>query len=206
LNGLEAQLRLQIKVWGTIKVEKNNPILIMDRWEPVDPAAKVEVWQGSLEVGNIDGKKGFILNSTDGKKYALRNSFSFPEESLQIPPESPGAILTIEGVLQSETMDGLPVILEAMMDTGRAPGDLVPQSTKMNDVMPPPSNLAELISGQVNITRARLVYLSMHFAGGLLPADHPARILQPLWEFSGTLQDGRNVSLFVQAVDEKYLE
>jgi hypothetical protein len=66
--------------------------------------------------------------------------------------------------------------------------------------------MPDLISGQVNITRARLVYLSMQFAGGFLPFDHPARTLQPLWEFSGTLEDGRNISLFVQAVKDEYLK
>jgi hypothetical protein len=205
LTGLENHLHMQVRVWGTFQIENNNPAINVERWELVAPAEKVEVWQGSLEVGNVSSKKAFILSTADGTKYVLKSSLNYPPEALQVPPASPEGTITIEGVLLSEKMDGFAIIREVMMDNGRALGDLQPQSTQMMDIMPP-AEITELISGQVNISQARLVYLSMQFAGGSLPADHPARTLQPLWEFSGTLQDGRKVSLFVQAVEDAYLK
>jgi hypothetical protein len=135
----------------------------------------------------------------------LKSSLRLPPEAFEDSSQFAGGLNTIEGVLLPEKLGGYPVIRDVMSMNGRPQGDTQPQSTQMMEIGPD-EGVLDLVSGQVNITNARLVYLLMDFAGGNLPEDHPARTLQPLWEFSGSLQDGRTVSLFVQAVDDKYLK
>jgi hypothetical protein len=153
----------------------------------------------------VDGKNAFVLTALDGTKYIMKSSFRLPPQAFENNDQFAGGLNTIEGVLLPEKLGGYPVIRDVMSMKGRPEGDTQPQSTQMMEIGPDESVL-DLVSGQVNITSARLVYLLMDYASGHLPEDHPARTLQPLWEFSGTLQDGRTVSLFVQAVEEKYLK
>ncbi len=204
LTGLENQLHMMVRLWGTYRQAKNSPEIIVDRYERVDPAEKIGVWQGSIEANSIDGKNAFVLTTLDGTKYILRSSLRLPPQAFENNDQNAGGLNTVEGVLLPEKMGGYPVIRDVMNMNGRPQGDIQPQSTQMMEIGPDES-VVDLISGQVNINNARLVYLLMDFAGGHLPEDHPARVLQPLWEFSGSLQDGRSVSLFVQAVDEKYI-
>jgi hypothetical protein len=205
LGGLESQLHMMVRLWGTYQQAYNKSIIVVDRYERVDPSEKIGVWQGSVEARSVNGKNAFVLTALDGTKYIMKTSLNFPPQAFENTEQFAGSLNTIEGVLLPDKIGGYPVIRDVMSMNGRPEGDTQPQSTQMMEYGPDESVL-DLISGQVNITSARLVYLMMDFASGHLPEDHPARTIQPLWEFSGTLQDGRIISLFVQAVDGKYLK
>jgi hypothetical protein len=205
LAGMESNLHMMVRIWGTYQLERTNPVIIVDRYERVNPAEKIAVWQGKVEGGSVAGKNAYVLTTADGTKYILQTSLHLPPEAFADQSRNPTDLTTVEGVLLSDKLDGYPIIRDVMTMNGRLQGDTQPQSTQMMEIGPDES-ITDMISGQVNITGARLVYLSMDFASGHLPENHPARTLQPLWEFSGKLQDGRTVSLFVQAVEEKYLK
>ena len=205
LAGLESQLHMMVRLWGTYQLEGNNPVIMVDRYERVDPVEKIGVWQGSIEAHSVEGKNAFVLTSLDGTKYILKSSLNLPPQAFENYDQNAGGLNTVEGVLLPEKMGGYNLIRDVMSMNGRPEGDTQPQSTQMMEIGPDES-VVDLVSGQVTITSAQLVYLSMDFAGGHLPEDHPSRTLQPLWEFSGTIQDGRQVSLFVQAVDPCYLK
>ncbi len=138
-------------------------------------------------------------------QYILKNSLHYPPAAFDEPMYDPNEISSVEGVLQKETWNGKTLIRETFIRNGQSSEGIDLESTQMAEIMPS-QEISEMISGQVKITNVRLSYLSMQFASNLLPEDHPARILQPLWEFSGSLEDGRKVSLFVQAVEDKYLK
>ncbi len=165
LTELDTHLHTMIRVWGTYQVENNQPVIMVDRWERVDPAEKVSIWQGSLEARDVNGKNAYILTTQDGQKYILKASMSYPPEAFENPIPAVNGAITVEGVLLAETINGYPVIRDVMMDNSRPVGDLKIQSTQMMDIMNSPG-ISELISGQVKITQSRLVYLSLSFAGG----------------------------------------
>ena len=120
LAGLETILRLQIRVWGTVQLENGNPVIMVDHWEKVENIGKIEVWQGSLEIGDISGHKGLILTALDGKKYVLQKSLDIPPDVLQVPPASSTGVITVEGVLLPETvLMGFAVISDSMIDNSQ---------------------------------------------------------------------------------------
>ncbi|NLF50952.1 MAG: hypothetical protein GX577_07430 [Leptolinea sp.] len=205
LSGLESHLRMMIRLWGTYGMEGGNPVIKVDRWERVDPTEKVSQWIGTIDAFQVDSKNAYVLTINDGTQFILKNSMNNPPEAFTHPPTSPDGQFYVEGVLLKEKIQGYPVIREIQFSGGQPDQTQEFQSTRLMEVGPL-EGVSDLVSGQVNITGARLVYFSMDFGARIDDEDHPTRILQPLWEFSGTLEDGRKLSLFVQAVEEQYLK
>jgi hypothetical protein len=82
------------------------------------------------------------------------------------------------------------------------PGD---QFTAHFEAASQPS-LADLIQGSAKVEKVSLVYLTTGFEDAPLTQNDLSRYIQPLWSFSGHLEDGREFNIFVQAVQDEYLK
>jgi hypothetical protein len=121
-----------------------------------------------------------------------------------------GQRIIIEGVLEQETYEGLPIIQEMASSLAMGVTDLSEYEIYAGKVYDEPElqTLSD-VDSSILIDSVELVYFAFdlsHGGGGLPLSESPARFIQPVWKFSGVLADGRFVDILVQAVTDDYLQ
>jgi hypothetical protein len=198
-----------VRVWGVYS-EDSGPSIKVERIEQAYPGQKIQAWLGTAEVKTVAGRKVILFTAQDGAQFVYQYSIEVPEKSV-MSSYPPGKQIVVEGVLEGDrTFGGYP-ILRVMMES------LEPNRKDLNGyvinskeipVFTPPTAPGDLIKGQVNVDKVELVYYAADLSHGWPPppAGDPARSVQPLWSFSGRLEDGRTFEVLVQAVADEYLK
>lgn len=209
LQELDSLNQLHIRVWGTYTTDKGEPAIELQRFEKAYPEETIRAWLGHQEVIELGGRPVLQFTDINGQQYILAKSLNMPEELIEDPFD--GTQCIIEGVIAQETYEGLPMITEFSGQIAVGASDLSNYTIKSGLVYEEteqPDLLSNQTANSINIDTVELVYYAydLSHGGGGLPLDEsPARFVQPVWRFSGTLSDGRLVEVLVQAVTDEYL-
>jgi hypothetical protein len=210
LQALDGLHQLHLRVWGTYtQTEEGLPAIDLLRYEKAYPKETIQAWLGDRAVVDLGGRKVMLFTDTAGQQYVLFRSLTTPEE---VPEDFfEGSRIILEGALTQETYAGLPVIREMGSRPAAGITDLDDYDIQAGEIYEQPAYndpITDNKAGGINIGTAELAYFAydLSHGGGGLPLDEsPARFVQPVWQFSGTLRDGRLVEVLVQAVTDEYL-
>ena len=207
-SGIEQYHNLHVRVWGKYVEERGAPTILVEWYERADPEEQIQAWLGTARLVTLSRRKVYLFTSRDGKQYVLQSSLDTPEPLLESSPLGrPGDQILVEGKVSSKTFDGYPVIKNLMGKIAPDMQDLAGyqiQSALPNVVHKPAPT--DLIQGQAVVDKVELVYYTPDWRGADVSADQPSRYVQPLWSFSGHLDDGRNFEVLLQAVQDQYLK
>ena len=211
LNGIESQQNLPIRIWGTVKgVREGIIVLLLDRYEAVYPDIQLAAYQGQQEVVTLEGRQVILLTTSSGTNYVLESSTKIPEEYI-LDSLLPGETVEIEGYVQPGTQYGGYQILVDI--SGETPGDGIVSSAIPFDgeMMPGNQMAAEIMAGQVQIESVELAYAAISLerctpASQLYPELDEWLVVQPVWIFKGSFEDGRLMEIQVQALPDEYLK
>ena len=213
-QGLEALIKLHVKVWGAFQIVNGSATLQVERYEKAYPDEKVQAWLGHEKVDTLNGRKVLLFTDSTGKQYVLSMSLMMPEQFVE--DGFRGEQFIVEGLLSQETYAGYPIITE--FEESIAPGrtdlsgyqlhstQVLVESGYPAETPAPPLQQSSVTS--VVIDKVELAYFAYDFShgGGSDLDTSPARFVQPVWRFSGKLNDGRSVEVLVQAVVDAYLK
>ncbi len=208
VRGIERYHNLHVRVWGKYVQERGEPAILVERYEQADPEERIQAWLGTARLITLEECKVHLFTSREGKQYVLQSSLDMPEPLLEPSPLGrPGDQILIEGKLSGKTFGGYPVIKDLM---GRvAPGMRDLTGYQIQSALPDivyKSTPADLIRGRAVVDKVELVYYTPDWQGANVPADQAGRYVQPLWSFSGYLEDGVTFEVLVQAVRDEYLK
>jgi hypothetical protein len=212
LQGLESLNKLHVKVWGTFQMLGEQPAIQVERYEKAYADETYGAWLGHEKVVTLEGRQVMLFTDISGKQYvferSIENSPSVLEDGFN------GEQFVVEGTLSQETFAGYPMILEYSASIAPGRTDLSGYQFQGNKVFEdheegatPQPPLAQDSVKNVVIDQAELVYFAYDFShgGGFDVNTSPMRYVQPVWRFSGKLNDGRLVQVLVQAVTDQYL-
>jgi hypothetical protein len=211
LTPLESLIMLHLRVSGTFTVmEDGSPAIQLQSVEKAYPDEKVEAWLGTQQLIELGGRPVMqFTDSISGEQYILSRSLTMPVEFLT--DGFNGGQFIIEGVLSQDTYEGLPMITEFAGTIAVGVTDLddyVIYTNQIFDEPEMPATFSEQVTNNINIDSVELAYFYYDLTqggGGLPISESPIRFVQPVWQFSGTLSDGRLVKIVVQAVTDEYL-
>jgi hypothetical protein len=201
-----------VRIWGQVdryEPETSTVVIDVNKFEPVYPGLQIQQWAGTEEIANIEGRDVILFTTTDGQIYVTSSSLMWPAKDMLIG--LPGDLIGIEGyVLPDQLYGGYAIIKEL---GGEVPPDNVIQSaqpTIIDATMMGGDNQEQYLVGQVIIEKIELAYKSISmqrctsdFAN--YPDADQFLIVQPVWVFTGTFEDGRQFQLQVQALPDEYL-
>jgi hypothetical protein len=199
-EGIEQYQQLPVKVWGTYQLKGAEIIITVDRYEPVWPDVRIDAWFGQVTEQTLEGKNVFILTDDSGKQWVLKSTTHGMQNLAGFGWDS-GQKVIAEGYASptGETFGGLPLLVDlgmSMNDKGLTKENY--QSTRET----PPPNLRQpqqpALSGTATVDKVELVYFANEFQNGM-PQESGPRKLQPLWRFSGRLEDGSAFEVLVPA-------
>jgi hypothetical protein len=209
LEDLETLNQLHTRVWGTYTQNENGqPAIQMERFEKAYPEETIQAWLGHEDVVELGGREVLRFTDVNGAQYIIDNSFFVDPQILYEMYN--GQRIIIEGVLEQETYEGLPIIQEMASSLAMGVTDLSEYEIYAGKVYDEPElqTLSD-VDSSILIDSVELVYFAFdlsHGGGGLPLSESPARFIQPVWKFSGVLADGRFVDILVQAVTDDYLQ
>jgi hypothetical protein len=212
LQGLDSLIRLHVKLWGTFQVGDQIPTIQVERYEKAYPDEIYKAWLGHEKVVTLAGRQVMLFTDINGKQYVFERSIENSPVGLE--DGFRGEQFVVEGTLSHETYAGYPMILESSASIAPGRTDLIGYVVQGNRVgedyengSTPQPPLAQDSVKNVVIDQAELVYFAYDFShgGGYDLNTSPMRYVQPVWRFSGKLDDGRLVQVLVQAVTDEYL-
>ncbi len=212
LQGLESLIELHVKIWGTFQMVGDLPTIQVERYEKAYPDEIYQAWIGRQAVVTLDGRKALLFTDISGKQYVFERSLE--NSPVDLEDGYRGEQFVVEGTLSHETFAGYPMIVESMsfIAPGRTGlnGYQVQGNKVMEDHEGGTQNQPPLLQDSVKevvIDRVELVYFAydLSHGGGYDLNTSPMRYVQPVWRFSGKLDDGRLVQVLVQAVTDEYL-
>lgn len=209
LEDLETLNNLHLRVWGTYtQVENNQPAIQLDPFEKAYPEETIQAWLGHEDVVELGGRKVLKFTDVNGAQYIIDSSLFVDPQILYEMYN--GQRIIIEGVLEQEPYEGLPIIQEIGSRLAVGLTDLNGYEIYAGKVYDEPeSQTLSNVDSSILIDSVELVYFAFdlnHGGGGAPLSESPARFIQPVWRFSGTLADGRLVDILVQAVMDDYLQ
>ncbi|MBE3144691.1 MAG: hypothetical protein IMZ61_12340 [Planctomycetes bacterium] len=213
LPGLESLIKLHVKIWGTFQMVNEVPTIQVERYEKAYPNELYRAWLGHEKVVTLEGRKVLLFTDISGKQYVFGRSIQ--NSPVDLEDGYRGKQFVVEGTLSHETFAGYPMILESMSHIAPGRTDLSGYQVQGNKVIirgykggsTPQPPLAQDSVKDVVIDQVELVYFAYDFShgGGIDLNTSPMRYVQPVWRFSGKLDDGRLVQILVQAVTDEYL-
>lgn len=212
LQGLESLIMLHVKIWGTFQVVDEVPTIQVERYEKAYPDEIYRAWLGREKVVTLAGRKALLFTDISGMQYVFERSIE--NSPVDLEDGYRGEQFVVEGTLSHETFAGYPMILESMSFIAPGRTDLSGYQVQGNKVTEdyeggstPQPPLAQDSVKDVVIDQVELVYFAYDFShgGGIDLNTSPMRFVQPVWRFSGKLDDGRLVDVLVQAVTDEYL-
>ncbi len=216
LQGIEAYQTLPVRLWGTVtsQLPTGQPVVNVERYEPVYPGMKIEAWIGTWEVASLEGKNVVLFTSEDGSQFILSSSLEFdPDEFVGYPStpdtaeggSSPGSRVLLEGVrLPNKTFAGYPLIEERSAGMAEEGITLENYEITSDDVWI--NEQAAPLGGKLTIERVELAYRANDMRFGPYDPSSGPLYVQPVWSFYGHYEDGREIQLQVQALRDEYLK
>jgi hypothetical protein len=204
LAGIEAYHQLPVKIWGSITdLNQGNPIVTVERYEPVYPNLKGQAWMGTLELVSSGGKPVLLFTDQSGSKYVLNTSL---ESEAKTPTADVPFI--VEGVVYpDQTYEGYPVLHDFMMFEAQGIENLdnyEPQSISPNTMEESSIRNGE---GTLTIERIELAYYTSDLRwGGNPDSSTPLVYAQPVWCFYGHYENGPEFEIIIQALSDEYLK
>ena len=209
LAGIEKYNFLPVRVWGTVSGSGSdgNPLLTIERYEPLYPGLEAQSWVGKQEISTVQGKSVLLFTSEDGRVYVKNESLQPGFDAANWPPGE-GRIFVQGFVLPGKDWGGYPVIdmprsvitidnntqsleeLQKLYFGGNQP-----------DVLPDEG--APVIPTGAKIEKIELVYLAKDLSG--VPELTDPIYMQPAWSFRGHYSDGTPFEIYVQALTDTYL-
>ena len=205
---------LPLTVWGQVTGfdSEGLPIVEVERFEETYPGLRVQAWLGTWQVVNLEGAQVVLFTTQDGASYVLGRSIDYGPESVI---GRPGERVIIEGLsIPGKSFGGYSIIYEL---GGSMAGDLndlsgyVITSNQPRTMEPPPGMTGEeLFQGVATVEQVELIYAaaSLQNCGDLEmrdPQQAPWLYVQPVWRFTGHLEDGRIFEIQIQALTDQYL-
>jgi hypothetical protein len=212
LQGLESLNKLHVKVWGTFQMVDELPTIQVERYEKAYQDEIYKAWLGHEKVVTLAGRQVMLFTDISGKQYVFE--YSIENSPVGLEDGFRGEQFIVEGTLSHETFAGYPMILEFSASIAPGRTDLSGYQFQGNQVVEdyeggatPQPPLAQNSVKDVVIDQVELVYFAYDFShgGGIDLNTSPMRFVQPVWRFSGKLDDGRLVDVLVQAVTDEYL-
>lgn len=215
-EGLEQYNNMPIRVWGKVTsfTPDGWPVIEVERFEEIYLGLRFQAWLGTWEPVTLEGQEVLLFTTLEGQQYVLSGSIHYDAEKDAIG--LPGDRVVIEGLaIPGNNFDGYPVIdefgggiandmndLSGYQITAGEPG--VWDETDSNPVQ------ADQLQGVIKIDKVDLVYAaaSLQKCGNNRESDPekaPWLIVQPIWRFSGNLEDGRTFEVQIQALPDEYL-
>ena len=216
MQGIEAYNTLPVRVWGTVtsQLETGQPVVNVERYEPVHPGLKVEAWIGTWEVANLEGKDVILFTSEDGSQFILAGSLGFdPDEFVGYPGSqaisgggsAPGSRVLLEGVVfPSKTFAGYPLVEERSAGMAEEGMTLEGYAITSDDVWV--NEQAAPQGGRLIIEQVELAYRANDMRFGPYDPSSGPLYVQPVWSFYGHYEDGREIQFQVQALRDEYLK
>lgn len=215
LEGLTGLQNLPVIISGSVDRlnERGLPVVNVERLEPAYPGMQISAFQGQQVAVAIDGKDVLLLETASGEQYVVDHSILLGAEAVRVG--LPGDVVVHEGfVIPGKTFGGYPVLNDlagGVADSADLSAYQI-QSTRIGiwDESGGAVNLAASLSGEASIENAELVYAAVSL-GRCSPdfLEYPGSdqwlLVQPVWRFLGTFNDGRTFEILVQALPEEYL-
>jgi len=210
LAGIEKYNRQPVRIWGKVSGldPYNIPLITVERYEPLYPGLKSQIWIGKEEVAIIQGKKVLLFTTEDGQAYVLSESFLARFDPANVQPLS-DRFVGQGMLLPGEEWGGYPVVeLNQRMfgGVGEINLDDLPKEFSSNEPRVVPAEAVPPVTPQgATIEKIELVYLAKDLRG-LSGSDLPAQVyIQPAWSFSGHYADGTAFEIYVQALTDDRL-
>jgi len=216
IEGLDLYNNLPIRVWGKVTsfTPDGWPVIEVERFEEIYPGLHFQAWLGTWVTVTLEGQDVLLFTTLEDQQYVLSGSFQYGAENSAIG--LPGDKVVIEGLaIPGNNFGGYPVIDEFGGGIANDINDLSGYQITANepgvweDTTPKPVQ-ADQLQGTVTIEKIELVYAaaSLQKCGGNResdPALAPWLIVQPIWRFSGHLEDGRTFEVQIQALPDEFL-
>ena len=180
-----------MRVWGRYTVERDQPLIQVERYETAYPDQRVQAWLGTVEIATVEGREMALFQSREGERYVLASSLRHPDLDWYRQAIGSHQVLH-EGVVRPETLGGYPVIEELSSRWG---GD-VDRMTGLEDYQQVTGAPVQVVRpeesplpGQAFVEQVELVYYAVRavdivYASGP-PPDPSLRVVQPVWRFAG---------------------
>jgi hypothetical protein len=196
---------LPIRVWGVIgDTAARIPVLDVERYEPVYPALAFQAWPGTWENVTLDGQDVILFTTQDGQKYVLSHSIDIdPDSGVGVP----GDAIIVEGYAPpDQTFGGYPVIVESGMRMSQGTDD--PNNPLLLSATPPvfQERSPQAETGTATVDKIELVYYTQDMRFYVPGSQTPPIYIQPVWSFTGQMEDGTRFQFLVQALSNDYLK
>ena len=178
------------------------PTIQVERYEKAYPEEIYRAWLGHEKVVTLAGQKVMLFTDSSGKQYVFEHSLENSPVGLEDGYR--GAQFVVEGTLSHESFAGYPMILESLSFIAPERTDLNGYQVQGNKVVedyeggatPQPTLVQDSVKNVV-IDQVELCYFAYDFShgGGFDLNTSPMRFVQPVWRFSGKLDDGRLVQM-----------
>jgi hypothetical protein len=215
---LEMLNNLPVRIWGSVTGVHDDgwPDIELERFEEVYPGLRFQAWLGTWESVTLEGKDVLLFTTLEGEAFILGMSIDYGTSAVT---GLQGDRMVIEGLaIPGQSFGGYPVITEfGSTVTGDDTIDLSKYEITSNrpsiyDESFSESTQAERLEGKAKVEKVELVYATASLGNcrgmGLSETDPllaPWLNVQPVWRFSGSLDDGRTFEIQIQALREEYL-
>jgi hypothetical protein len=215
---LETLNRLPIRVWGKVTgIEDDGwPQVEVERYEEVYPGLRFQAWLGTWKPVTLEGKEVLLFTTKEGEQFVLSSSIQMGTSSAT---GLEGDLIVVEGLaFPDQKFGGYPVITEYSTSTAQDLTDLSGYEISANHPSVYDANTSEAaqalqLQGLATVEKVELVYATAFLYGCrgsvFSEADleqSPWRIVQPVWRFTGSFQDGRTFEIQIQALADQYLK
>ena len=207
---------LPVRVWGKVTgIGKDNyPVIEVERFEEVYPGLRIQAWLGKWKPVTLEGKEVLLFTARDGKQFVLNSSIQ-QGKNAAIGVE--GDQVIIEGLAEpGNIFGGYPVIIEnggqvANKITSLSGYQIESNQIGLWDESAAIDPLAKEIQGNATVDKVELVYATASLVrcanlAAMNPGEAPWLVVQPVWRFTGHLDDGRVFEIQVQALPDEYLK
>jgi hypothetical protein len=84
----------------------------------------------------VNNKNAYVLTTKDGPEVYIEKLHESAPQAFKEPINTPEGVITVEGVLLAEKINGYPVIRDVMMDNTRPAGNTEIKSLQMAEIGP----------------------------------------------------------------------
>jgi hypothetical protein len=187
----------------------------VERFEEVYPGLRIQAWLGKWQRVTLEGKEVLLFTTLDGEQFVLSSSIDYGASAAA---GLEGDQVVIEGLaMPGKNFGGYPVITEYSSSMAKDLTDLSSYEITSNrpgvyDETVGEAAQAQQLTARATVEQVELVYATATLAGcrdmvqaenNLQPA--PCLIVQPVWRFTGSFDDGRTFEIQIQALAEEYL-
>ena len=211
---LEPYHLLPVRIWGEFTTADlgQSPQFRLERFEPVYEDVKMQAWFGTLEqvmltdpALSAENKLVLRLTTQEGEQYILKSSIDYPSDISWLDPGKP---VVVEGaIFPGVSFGGLPVMQDSVFIPVENTGVQDLSQYQLQYVLPQVVEETGSVSGprQATIETIELVYFTTDQRWAMMEGSTAPLYVQPAWRFAGHTSDGGEVVIYVQALQDQYL-